>query len=123
MPYGSVDNPVDEEGHFTSWLLFEPYAPGAIGRRGMTDTVSIAGDRILSLIERIEYIDDEIKALTEAKKEVFAEGKGEGYDVKILKEILKLRKKDKDERDEQDSLMDIYLHAIETAEAQQAKAA
>lgn len=89
----------------------------------MTDTVGIGGERILSLIERIEHIEEEIKALTEGKKEIFAEAKGEGLDVKILKEILKLRKQDKDQRDEHESLLDLYLHAIELAEAQEAKAA
>jgi uncharacterized protein (UPF0335 family) len=89
----------------------------------MTDTVGVAGTRILSLIERIEQVDEEMKALTEAKKEIFAEAKGEGLDVKILKEILRLRKQDKDERDEHESLLDLYLRAIEQAEAPQAKAA
>ena len=63
----------------------------------------ISGDRICAFIERVERIDEEIKALTEGKKEVFAEAKGEGFDVKVLREILRLRKQDKDERDEQDS--------------------
>lgn len=89
----------------------------------MTDTVGIAGNRILSLIERIEHIEEEIKALTEGKKEIFAEAKGEGLDVKILKEILKLRKQDQDERDEHDSLLDLYLRAMEAAGSQEAKAA
>jgi uncharacterized protein (UPF0335 family) len=89
----------------------------------MTDTVGVAGDCILTLIERIEHIEEEIKALTEGKKEIFAEAKGEGLDVRILKEILKLRKQNKDERDEQESLLDLYLHAIETAESRLAKAA
>ena len=69
----------------------------------MTNTAGIPGDRICSFIERVEHIDEEIKALNEGKKEVFAEAKGEGFDVKVLKEILRLRKQDKDERDEQDS--------------------
>ena len=69
----------------------------------MTDTAGIPGDRICSFIERVERIDEEIKALNEGKKEVFAEAKGEGFDVKVLREILRLRKQDKDERDEQDS--------------------
>jgi uncharacterized protein (UPF0335 family) len=89
----------------------------------MTDTVGVAGERILSLIERVEHIEEEIKALTECKKEIFAEAKGEGLDIKILKDILKLRKQDKDQRDEHESLMDLYLHAIEIAERQEAKAA
>jgi uncharacterized protein (UPF0335 family) len=89
----------------------------------MTDMVGIAGDRILSLIERIEYIDEELKALSEGKREIFAEAKGEGFDVKILREILRLRKQDKDERDEHESLLDLYLRAMEAAEPAQAKAA
>ena len=64
----------------------------------MTDTAGIPGDRICSLIERVEHIDEEIKALNEGKKEVFAEAKGEGFDVKVLREILRLRKQDQDER-------------------------
>ena len=81
----------------------------------MTDTVGLAGDRIRSFIERVEHIEEEIKALTEGKKEVFAEAKGEGFDVKVLKEILKLRKQDKDERDEQESLLDLYMRAMDSA--------
>ena len=79
----------------------------------MSDTVGIAGDRIRSIIERVEQLDEEIKGLMEGKKEVFAEAKGEGLDVKILKEILKLRKLDKDERDEHETLLDVYLRAMD----------
>ena len=82
----------------------------------MTDTVGVAGDRIRSFIERVEHIEEELKALNEGKKEVFSEAKGEGFDVKVLKEILKLRKQDKDERDEQDSLLDLYMQAMEESE-------
>jgi uncharacterized protein (UPF0335 family) len=89
----------------------------------MTDTVGIAGDRIRSLVERVEHIEEEIKALNEGKKEIFAEAKGEGFDVKVLKEIIRLRKQDKDERDEQESLLDLYLSAMESSETERAKAA
>jgi hypothetical protein len=61
--------------------------------------------------------------LNEGKKEVFAEAKGEGFDAKVLREILRLRKQDKDERDEQESLLDLYLRAMESAGSSQAKAA
>ena len=89
----------------------------------MTDTVGIAGDRIRSFVERIEHIEEEIKALNEGKKEIFAEAKSDGFDVKVLKEIIRLRKQDKDERDEHESLLDLYLRAMETPEAERAKAA
>ena len=89
----------------------------------MTDPVGISGDRIRSFIERVEHIDEEIKALNEGKKEVLAEAKGEGFDVKVLKEILRLRKLDKDERDEHESLLDLYLRAMDGAGAPDARAA
>jgi len=68
----------------------------------MTDTVGIAGDRIRSFIERVEHIDEEIKALNEG---------------------IRLRKQDKDERDEHESLLDLYLKAMEVPAPSQAKAA
>ena len=77
------------------------------------DTVGIAGDRIRSIIERVEKVEEEIKELMEAKKEIFLEAKGEGLDVKILKEILKLRKLDQDERDEHETLLDVYMRAMD----------
>ena len=89
----------------------------------MTDTVGIAGDRIRSFIERIEHIEEEIKGLNEGKKEIFAEAKGDGFDVKVLKEIIRLRKQDRDERDEHESLLDLYLRAMEAPDAERAKAA
>ena len=82
----------------------------------MKEAEGIAGARILSIIERIEQLEEEIKALNEGKKEVFSEAKGEGYDIKVLREILKIRKLDRDERDEQESLIDLYMRAISEAE-------
>ena len=85
----------------------------------MSDTVGLAGDRIRSFVERIEQMESELQALNEGKKEIFAEAKGEGFDVKILKEIIKLRKQDEDEREEHETLLDVYMRAMggEVAEA------
>ena len=77
------------------------------------DTVGVAGDRIRSIIERVEKVEEEIKDFVEAKKEIFMEAKSEGLDVKILKEILKLRKLDQDERDEHETLLDVYMRAMD----------
>ncbi|AUC97870.1 DUF2312 domain-containing protein [Bradyrhizobium sp. SK17] len=77
--------------------------------------ITIPGGKIRSFIERIENLDAELLELNEQKKEVFSEAKGEGFDVKILKEIVKLRKQDQDERDERESLLDLYMRAMETA--------
>jgi uncharacterized protein (UPF0335 family) len=82
----------------------------------MTGPEGVAGNQLRAFVERIEHIEEEIKALSEGKKEIFDEAKGEGYDVKILKEVIRLRKQDKKDRDEHESLLDLYLHAIETAE-------
>lgn len=84
--------------------------------------ITIPGGKIRSFVERIENLDSELQELSEQKKEVFSEAKGEGFDVKILKEIIKLRKEDKNERDERESLLDLYMRAMDTA-SEQAKAA
>ena len=89
----------------------------------MTDTIGISGDRIRSFIERIEHINEEIKELNEGKNEAFAEAKGEGFDVKVLREILRLRKLDREDREEHESLVDLYLRAMESASTPQVRAA
>ena len=86
--------------------------------------ITIPGGRIRSFVERIEHLDAELQELNEQKKEIFLEAKAGGFDVKILKEIIKLRKQDKEERDERDTLLDLYMRAMETAESEaSAKAA
>jgi uncharacterized protein (UPF0335 family) len=81
----------------------------------MSDVVGIAGNRIRSFVVRIEQIENELKDLNEAKKEVLSEAKGEGFDVKILKEIIKLRKQDQGERNEHESRLDVYMRAMDEA--------
>jgi uncharacterized protein (UPF0335 family) len=88
----------------------------------MSERVGIAGDQLRAIVERIEHVEDEIKELTEAKKEIYLEAKGNGFDVKILREVIRIRKQDQKERDEQDSLLDAYLQAIKGA-SRAAKAA
>src|SRR5919205_3420481 len=82
----------------------------------MSGPGGVAGDRLRAFVERIERLEEEIKQLTDDKKDIYSEAKGDGFDVKILKEVIRLRKQDQKERDERDSLLDTYLHAIETAE-------
>jgi uncharacterized protein (UPF0335 family) len=89
----------------------------------MTDTIGISGDRIRSFIERIEHLDEEIKGLNEGRKETFAEAKGEGFDVKVVREILRLRKLDREDREEHESLVDLYLRAMESASTPDVRAA
>jgi len=75
----------------------------------------IAGDQLRAVVERIENIENEIKELTEAKKEIYLEAKGNGFDVKTLREVIRVRKQDQKERDEQETLLEVYLQAIKGA--------
>src|SRR4030095_4064362 len=99
----------------TYWLFVCGHFHNLISQGGTMSDVTIPGGKIRSFVERVENIDGELAELSEQKKEVFAEAKGEGFDVKILKEIIKLRKQDQDERDERESLLDLYMRAMETA--------
>jgi uncharacterized protein (UPF0335 family) len=72
----------------------------------------IAGDQLRTIVERIEQVEDEIKELIEARKEIYLEAKGNGFDVKVLRELIRLRKRDQTEREEHETLLDLYLQAI-----------
>ena len=89
----------------------------------MTEAGGIAGDRLRSLVERIERLEEEIKQLNGDKKDIFSEAKSEGFDVKILREVIRLRKQDERERSERESLLDVYLHALSGAKGPLAAAA
>jgi uncharacterized protein (UPF0335 family) len=78
----------------------------------VNDTSVINSGQLKSYIERLERLDEEKKTTMEDIKEVFAEIKGNGFDTKIIKMILKLRKQDRDEREEEEALLDLYISAI-----------
>ena len=66
----------------------------------MGGPVEISGDQLRSIVERIEHIEEEIKELNEGKREIFQEAKSNGFDVKVIREIVRLRKQDQKEREE-----------------------
>jgi uncharacterized protein (UPF0335 family) len=78
----------------------------------MPDVGGVAGDRLKSFIERIERLEEEKRALSGDIKEVYAEAKGTGFEPKIMRQIIKLRKMDKEEVDEEESLLDLYKRAL-----------
>jgi uncharacterized protein (UPF0335 family) len=78
----------------------------------MPDVGGIAGDRLKSFIERIERLEEERRTLGADLKEVYAEAKGTGFDTKIMRQIVRLRRMDKDDLDEQETLLDVYRRAL-----------
>lgn len=73
---------------------------------------AFAVGQLRSLIQRIERLEEEKAALAADIKEVFAEAKGQGFDVKTLRQVLKIRKMDKADRQEQEALLELYLDAL-----------
>ena len=73
----------------------------------------IAGEQLKAIIERWERVDEERKALVEDQAEILKEAKGNGFDVKIIKKILALRKKSADARQEEAELLKLYADAIQ----------
>jgi len=71
-----------------------------------------AQGRLRSIIERIERLEEDKKAVMEDMKEVFAEAKGEGYDVKVLRKVIRIRKQDRAKRQEEEAILDLYLSAL-----------
>ena len=78
----------------------------------MADPTRIARDQLKSIVERIERLEEEKAALAEDIKEVYAEAKANGYDTKTLRTVVRLRKQDSAERQEQEALLDLYLAAL-----------
>jgi len=72
----------------------------------------IATDRLRSIIERVERLEEERKALAGDIKDIFSEAKSAGFDVKVIKQIIRLRKQEPAEREEQETLLDIYCRAL-----------
>jgi uncharacterized protein (UPF0335 family) len=82
----------------------------------MANKGGIAKERLRSFIERIERLEEEKAALTGDLREVYAEAKGVGFDAKIMRQIVKLRRLDNAERQEQEALLDLYKQAVGLAD-------
>ena len=78
-----------------------------------TEVGGIAADRLRSLIERIERLEEEKKAISSDIRDIFAEAKSAGFDVKIMRAVIKLRKMNAADRDEQEFLLDTYRKALD----------
>ena len=75
-------------------------------------TSSVAAEELRQFIERFERLEDEKKDIADAQKEVMAEAKGRGYDTKVLRKIIAIRKRDANDLAEEESVMDLYMSAL-----------
>lgn len=82
----------------------------------MTET-SVAQDQLKAFIERIERLEEEKAAVSSDIKDIYAEAKGTGFDTKILRQIIKIRKQDANERVEQEAILELYMSALGMVEA------
>ena len=78
----------------------------------MTDAHGVARDQLRAFIERIERLEEEKKTIADDIKDVYGEAKGTGFDTAILKQVIRLRKKDEQERLEEEAILDTYLAAL-----------
>jgi uncharacterized protein (UPF0335 family) len=78
----------------------------------MTDTQSVAAQELRQFIERFEHMDAEKKDISDAQKEVMAEAKARGYDTKVIRKVIALRKRDANDLSEEEAIMDMYKSAL-----------
>ena len=78
----------------------------------MKKSGGIAADRLRSFLERIERLEEEKAGLTADIREIYAEAKGSGFDTKVMRQIVRLRKMDSADRQEQEALLEVYRRAI-----------
>lgn len=76
------------------------------------DVNGVDAARLLSLLERIEHLEEEIRSLKNDQKEIFDEAKSANFDIKAMREMLKLRKKDKQTREEEEFVVEVYKRAL-----------
>lgn len=80
--------------------------------RGETKAAGVAADQLKSFVERIERLEEEKQTIADDIKDVYAEAKANGYDVKIIRQVIRIRKQDKAEREEMEALLDLYMQAL-----------
>ncbi|WP_297493042.1 DUF2312 domain-containing protein [Acidocella sp.] len=73
---------------------------------------NIAGERLRSIIERIERLEEERKALASDIKDIYSEAKSAGFDIKVIRQLIRIRKQEPAEVEEQETLLDVYRRAI-----------
>lgn len=83
----------------------------------MSDAGAVARDQLRSFVERIERLEEEKKTIADDIKDVYGEAKSMGFDTKVLRKVVAIRKQDQNDRLEQEAILDTYLHALGMAPA------
>ncbi|MDF1778276.1 MAG: DUF2312 domain-containing protein [Rhizobiaceae bacterium] len=83
----------------------------------MSEAHGVARDQLRAFVERIERLEEEKKTIADDIKEVYGEAKSMGFDTKVLRKVISIRKLDQNDRMEQEAILDTYLHALGMAEA------
>ena len=83
----------------------------------MSEAYGVARDQLRAFVERIERLEEEKKTIADDIKEVYGEAKSMGFDTKVLRKVISIRKLDQNDRMEQEAILDTYLHALGMAEA------
>lgn len=86
-----------------------------------TNAGGVAGDILRSFIERIERLEEEKKGIADDIRDVYAEAKSSGFEPKIMRQVVRIRKMESHEREEQEALLDVYMHALEGGAAPQSE--
>jgi uncharacterized protein (UPF0335 family) len=85
----------------------------------MTTLQATAQNQLRQFVEQLERLEEEKKAISDDIRDKFAEAKAVGFDIKALRQILRLRKKNRDERQEEEAILEVYLHALGMLDDQQ----
>jgi uncharacterized protein (UPF0335 family) len=86
--------------------------PMALDTTDTSTTGNIAADRLKSIVDRIERLEEERKALASDIKDIYAEAKSSGFDIKVLRQLIRMRKQEPAEIEEQETLLDVYRRAL-----------
>jgi|TARA_B110000977_G_scaffold101297_1_gene132782 uncharacterized protein (UPF0335 family) len=77
-----------------------------------TETVSVTAEELRSFVERVETLEEEKAAISDGIKEVLSEAKGRGYDTKVIRKIVSIRKRNRDDVDNENAITELYMNAL-----------
>lgn len=92
--------------------MTQAHEPAGIGHNSAPQTGGVAAERLRSIVERIERMEEERKAISNDIKDIFAEAKSAGFDVKVLRQLIAIRKREATDVEEQEALLDVYRRAL-----------